>query len=930
VGTRKFAPGTRWFVTLSHQSVAVRYGFAIVIIVVATGARLALDPILGQGFPFFTLFLATLLAAFYGGLGPGLTAMVLGAVLGTRFLVPPRDSFAIDGFENQAGLVLYMLLGTGVSVLAGIMRDVRLRLSASLVEASDQREQLRTTLASIGDAVIATDADGRVTSLNAVAEQLTGWSLASALGRPLVDVFQIVNEETRRPVEDPVQRVLKTGTVVGLGNHTVLIARDGKERPIDDSAAPIRGADGTLHGVVLVFRDVTEARRAQAAKRHLAAIVEGSEDAIVSKDLNGIITSWNPSAQRMYGYAAEEIVGKPFSVLVPPGQADEVAEMARLLREGIPTDHFESVRRRKDCKPIDVSVSYSPIRADDGHLTGSAVIARDVSARKREDINTRFLAEASAVLAALTDEASTLQKVATTAVPHFADWCAVDMANEDASVRRVAVAHVDPQKVRLAHEIHRRWPPDPNSTGGVHHILRSGQPELAPDITDEMLEAGIKDKELLGILRELGLRSYIGVPLTIRGKILGVITFVTAESGRRYDTNDLAAAEELAHRAAVTLQNAHLYEAVVEADRRKDEFLATLAHELRNPLAPIRNTLYLLKTLGPSGANLDQGIEMMERQIHHLIRLVDDLLDVSRVMRGKFELRPADVNLATVARDACESAKPLFDSRSVSFAISLPDQPVWVRADAVRMGQVFSNLLTNAAKYTEPGGSVACAIETAGDQTIVRVRDNGVGIAPEMLAKIFDLFVQADTSTAKAHGGLGIGLTLVRSLVERHGGAVVAKSAGLGKGSEFVISLPLLSKPEGVIVRQDGPIHEPVPAPHRRILVVDDHTDAADSLVQLLRVEGHDVRIARSGSEAILAATSDPPEVILLDLGMPGMDGYEAARWIRTDPAARNTTIIAVTGWGQEEDRRRSREAGFNYHLVKPVDLDQLRDLLAH
>jgi PAS domain S-box-containing protein len=810
------------------------------------------------------------------------------------------------------------------------MRDARLRLKASLIEASDQREQLRTTLASIGDAVIATDADGRVTSLNAVAEQLTGWSLASALGRPLVEIFRIVNEETRRPAEDPVQRVLKTGTVVGLGNHTVLVARDGKERPIDDSAAPIRGPDGTLHGVVLVFRDVTEARKAQAARQHLAAIVESSGDAIVSKDLNGVITSWNPSAERVYGYTAEEIVGKPFSVLVPPDQADEVAEMARLLREGIPTEHFESIRRRKDGKPIDVSVSYSPIRADDGHLIGTAVIARDVTNRKREEINTRFLADASAVLAALTDEASSLQKVATLAVPHFVDWCTVDMANENGTLRRVAVAHVDPQKVRLAHEIHRRWPPDPNEGTGVYQILRTGQPELVPEITDEMLETGVKDKELLGILRELGLRSYIGVPLTVRGKTLGVITFVSAESGRRYDANDLATARELARRAAVTLQNAYLYEAVREADRRKDEFLATLAHELRNPLAPIRNTLYLLKTLGPAGGNLDRAIEVMERQVHHLIRLVDDLLDVSRVMRGKFELRPADVDLVTIARDACESAKPLFDSRSISFTFALPDQPVWVRADSVRMGQVFSNLLTNAAKYTEPGGSVSCAIETAGDQAIIRVRDSGIGIAPEMLGRIFDLFVQADTSTAKSHGGLGIGLTLVRSLVERHGGTVVAASAGIGRGSEFIVSLPLFPRPEGIPVGMDGPMHDALPAPHRRILVVDDHADAADSLVQLLRVEGHDVRIARSGSEAVLAATSDPPEVILLDLGMPGMDGYEAARWIRADPAARNTTIIAVTGWGQEEDRRRSREAGFNHHLVKPVDLDQLRELLAH
>jgi PAS domain S-box-containing protein len=915
-------------VSLTHQSPVARYGIAVVLIAIAIASRLALDPVVGTYFPFFTIFFATLLASLYGGFGPGLLATCLGTILGARLLLPPRDTFFVEGFDNQGSLLIYMLLGIGISGLGGIMRTSRTRAQAAAYAVAEQREELRITLASIGDAVIATDSKGRLISLNPAAEALTGWSQASAAGRPLAEVFRIINEQTRIIVDNPAERVFRTGAMVGLANHTVLIARDGTERPIDDSAAPIRDTNGQLRGVVLVFRDVTETRRADATRRYLAAIVNGSEDAIVSKDLGGVITSWNPAAERVYGYSAAEMIGKLFSALVPPDRTEEVEETARRLREGLRVDHFETVRRRKDGRRIDVSVSYSPIRSSDGKLIGTAVITRDVTIRKREDIAARFLADASAVLAALTDEADSLQKLATLAVPQFADWCAIDMANPDGSLRRVAVAHADPNKVRLAHEVLQRWRTDPNEHYGAHAVIRSGASELVPELTDAKLKERVNDAELLATLRKLGLGSSMSVPLTVRGKVLGAITFIAAESGRRYDATDLAAAEDLAHRAAVALENAQLYEAVREADRRKDEFLATLAHELRNPLAPIRNSLYMLKTGGAATPHTSQAIEMMERQVHHLIRLVDDLLDVSRVMRGKVELRLEKVNLALIAVRAAEAAQPLLDSRSHALKLSVPDRPVWVWADPVRMAQILGNLLTNAAKYTDLGGRLGLAIEITDNQAVIAVRDTGIGIAPEMLARVFDLFVQADTSAAKTHGGMGIGLTLVRTLVERHGGTIDAKSAGLGLGSEFIFRLPLLQN-DDTLPAQSEPPQRPATRFGRRVLVVDDHADAADSLAKLLEVEGHDVRIARNGPAAILAATSDPPEVMFLDLGMPGMDGFEVARRIRADLGTRNVSIVAMTGWGQEEDRRRTRDAGFNHHLVKPVELERLRELLA-
>jgi signal transduction histidine kinase len=557
----------------------------------------------------------------------------------------------------------------------------------------------------------------------------------------------------------------------------------------------------------------------------------------------------------------------------------------------------------------------------------------DVTDRKRREIASRFLAEASSALGALTDVDSALQNVATLAVPDFADWCAVDMADGDGGLRRVAVAHVDPAKVRLAHEIHRRRPPDPNAPTGVPQIIRSGRSELVADITDPMLVDGIKDPELHAIMRELGLRSYIGVPLTVRGKTLGAITFIAAESGRRYDAADLAAAEDLARRAAVAVENAQLYQAVREADRRKDEFLATLAHELRNPLAPIRNALYLLRSDATPAPAREQAREMMERQLHHLVRLVDDLLDVSRVMRGKVDLRKERVDVAAAAARAVETAQPLIDARRHTLTVNVPPDPVWVEADPVRLAQVVGNLLTNAGKYTDTGGRLMLTVEDTGGEAVIRVRDTGIGIARDMLSKVFDLFVQAETAADRTQGGLGIGLTLVQRLVELHGGTVQAHSEGPGRGSEFVVRLPLLDQDAGRGTRDEAKTGLPASlAPHpsclpRRVLVVDDHADAADSLAMLLRAQGHAVRVARNGPDAVAAVTTDPPEVILLDLGMPGMDGFEVARQVRNGHG-RGVFLVALTGWGQEEDRRRTREAGFDHHLTKPADPDELRALL--
>jgi PAS domain S-box-containing protein len=403
-------------------------------------------------------------------------------------------------------------------------------------------------------------------------------------------------------------------------------------------------------------------------------------------------------------------------------------------------------------------------------------------------------------------------------------------------------------------------------------------------------------------------------------------------------------------------------EALKEADRRKDEFLATLAHELRNPLAPIRSSLQLLKMPAADPAVHERAREMMERQLHHLVRLVDDLLDVSRIMRGKIELRTDVVAVESVIARALESVQHLIDAQRHTLVVSLPAEPVTLTADPVRLAQVVGNLLTNAAKYTEPGGHIRLAVERSGSDVLIRVSDTGIGIAPHMQSRIFEPFVQVDHSTARAQGGLGIGLTLVKSLVEMHHGSVEARSAGLGQGTEMIVRLPAGPAPgpaPGQAAPAPGHGDEPHPGhgdePHPghgdevdrrdeiapeapaghppaaggRILVVDDNTDAGETLAMLLSLYGYQAEVVGSGMAALELIPSFRPGVVFLDIGMPVMDGYEVARRLRELPAGQQVYLVAVTGWGQPEDRRRTQEAGFDHHLIKPVDPGAVRELLA-
>jgi PAS domain S-box-containing protein len=614
-------------------------------------------------------------------------------------------------------------------------------------------EILEVTLQSIGDAVIVTDVAGRVRFLNPVAERLTGWPLADAQEQPFEKIFRIINEHTGAAVQHPVAQVLETGGIVGLANHTLLITRDGRRVPIDDSGAPVRLANGQIVGIVVVFRDVTERKRAEQERAWLAALVDSSDDAIASKTLDGIVTSWNPAAMRLFGYEPAQIVGQSILTIIPPELHAEEADILARLRRGERIDHYETVRITKDGRRIEVSLTVSPILGADGVVIGASKIARDITERKRTE------------------------------------------------------------------------------------------------------------------------------------------------------------------------------RALREADRQKDEFLATLAHELRNPLAPICAAAHLLRQAKGLEPELRAATAILERQSRQMAHLVDDLLDVSRITSGRIRLHPEPVELAELLRAVLETYRQPVETARHRVTLAVTPEPVYVNGDRVRLTQIFSNILHNAVKYTPPGGRIDIELRVLGGRATVSVRDNGMGIPAEMLNHIFEPFAQLDRSYERPNGGLGIGLTLARRLIELHQGQIEAHSAGRGQGTEFLLHLPSIAAPSATNAKAAPTSNEF--AGGRRVLIADDNHDAGISLSMLLQSMGHDTRVVHDGLEAIEEAELFHPDVVLLDIGMPRLDGYETARRIARRPWAAITQIVAVTGWGQETDRQRAKEAGFHRHLVKPVDVGALREILA-
>jgi PAS domain S-box-containing protein len=985
--------------------------------------------------------------------------------------------------------------------IARLRREALAQERRLLAEMEEQRNWLRVTLSSIGDAVIATDNAGRVSFLNPVAEALIGWPQDEARGRFLEEVFDITNETTGQPVENPVAKVLQEGRVVGLANHTILAARDGTKRPIDDSAAPIRGADGATQGVVLIFRDVTEQKRSEAVlagqKRVLELIVQGaslpdvldalceiierqSQDKLIAtvllinedghrlrsvagrrapddyaravdgvaigpcvgscgtaayraetvvvsdiatdplwanfRDLalgHGLRSCWSTPIFSSQGtvlgtfavyslgprdpspneFRLVDLLTRTAAVAIERRRAEEALQEAsatlrsfydtapvmmgvveveadrdevlhvtdntatgqffgvnpeslsqrRASEMGVPQDHLrEWVRRYRESE-----CTGQPVRFEYQHVTPGGTrwlsvivfcierlpggrsrcsyVAEDVTERKRVEVTLRkqserlrLLWEAATILLTTDDPDAMLRTLFGKIAPHFAlDTYFNFLVNESGDGLCLgSCAGIPEDEVRKITRLDYG-----QAVCGTVALHR--QPIVATHIQES-------DEPMVQLVKGYGVRVYACNPLVVEGQLLGTLSFAS-RTRDEFDTDELEFLGTICRYVTVAYERLRLVQQLRDQDRRKDEFLATLAHELRNPLAPIRNALQILKMPRLDTTTVERSREMMERQVHQLVRLVDDLLDVSRVMRGKVELRKEKLELATVVARAVETVQPLIESQGHELIVSLSPESLPLDGDPVRLAQVVGNLLTNAAKYTQANGRIWLTGQRVGDDAVLRVRDTGIGIAPDMLPHIFELFVQVDHASTRSQGGLGIGLTLVKNLVEMHHGTVEAHSAGLGRGSEFVVRLPLMLQAYREEIEDDNgeEQQEPLLSSGHRLLVVDDNRDAAESLAMLVRLQGHEVRVAHDGTAALEMVKDYRPALVFLDIGMPKMDGYEVARRLRQQPGLENIRLAALTGWGQQEDRRRTAEAGFDHHLVKPLEPKALERLLA-
>ncbi len=541
-----------------------------------------------------------------------------------------------------------------------------------------------------------------------------------------------------------------------------------------------------------------------------------------------------------------------------------------------------------------------------------------------EQRRARFLGNVSALLATTLDYALTLKNLTRLAVPELGDWCVVDMVDADGvTLQRVAVACVEPAQERFVWDADRHHPLRSDDPYGPARVATTGEPELVSEITDEIVAQIAHNVEHVGLLRELGMTSYMSVPLVARGRTIGAISFATAGSGRRYSTDDLAFAEEVARRAALAVDNARLYREAQDMSRLRDEFLATISHELRTPLTPILSWAHLLRTRKLSEAAMVKAVEAIERGAKTQARLIDDLLDMSRVITGKLRLDVEPVEIAAVVGAALESMGPAAHGKRIAVRARLDPSAGTVLGDPARLQQVVWNLLANAIKFTPEGGNVDVTLEPLSSHVRLTVRDTGIGINPQFLDRVFDPFCQADSSTTRVHGGLGLGLAIVRQVVELHGGIVRVTSSGEGEGAAFIVDLPVATRsPAGAATPCEGTPSFPdrVRLDGRRVLVVDDQRDTCDALQAILEAAGAEVRACVSVAEALTELAVWRPDVLVSDLGMPGEDGYALIRSLRTRAADQAIPAVALTGYARVEDRAHALAAGFQRHVAKPVD----------
>ena len=961
--------------------------FAVAVTAAMVGLRWFLEPWLRGSIPVATLFPAVAASVWFGGYRSAILATGLGYVACNVLFMDPRGEFGLPTAGDLVGCVMFLISAGIVIAFGEALREARRRADVALSEAQRMAHAGSWKWHAATDRMTASDGALRIFGLPA--------------GAPVPDFKD--QDGTLFPHDSwmKLDAVVREALRSRRGYEMDLEAFRGAERIwVATRSEVMSDASGKVIGLRGTLQDITARKRAEALEETQRRILEKIARRVplpevlddvaraVEQQDHGLLCSIHviddrgthlkvaagPSLPEEYMRAVEKVPIEPpdagpcclvmhagRDVLVPDIAADlrwskpwRDAAMAAGLRsvrstvvraaDGSPLATFAMYRRQTgDPEPPNLQVGFAARQ-----LAAIAIERdRDDADLRQAEADARLLQMLGSELIGDAGEATLYQKVVEGAArlmrSPFASLQAMEALPAGGSeLRLLAFRGFSPHAARGWQRVRT------DSPTVCAEALRTRQRAVVPDVG---ACAALKGKDALRAFREIGIVAVQSTPLVTRtGRMVGMLSTQWSQVHVPPE-RDLRNLDILARQAADLIERKRNEEALRQADRRKDEFLATLAHELRNPLAPIRNSLTVMRLAGrgagggegdaepgSAGARIDTaGVrEVMERQVQHLIRLVDDLLDVSRITRGTMPLRREPIELAAVVRDALETCQPLAEGLQHQVTADLPEEPIWLNADPVRLAQVLNNLLNNACKYTDPKGHVWLAAERKGDEVVLRVRDSGRGIPPDRLATVFDMFEQVDRSLEKTQGGLGIGLTLVKRLVELHGGSVLAHSEGPGRGSEFVVRLPALRAiPEFTDVLRETAAARPPPArpagnggPARRVLVVDDNVDSADSLALLLQVAGSEARTARDGVEALEAARNFRPDVVFLDIGMPRMNGYDAARRIREEPWGRDMLLVAMTGWGQEEDRRRSKDAGFDAHLVKPADGTEVMRLM--
>jgi PAS domain S-box-containing protein len=678
----------------------------------------------------------------------------------------------------------------------------------------------------------------------------------------------------------------------------------------------------------------------------LRLAVDAGQLGIWDWDIRGNHVTWSERVYELHGVRPGEFGGRveDFAALVHP---DDVARIRTQIEEALHAEVPYAAEFRvplRDGRIRWLATRARVVRDANGEpvrmvgttydITDRATLLageRDArAAAERAGRRLEILAMAGTVLSGSLEPQATLEELASLMVPDIADWCRVDLLDADGVLQRALAHHSDPAKSRAGMALVKSLRAAPTTPGSMAWAVETGLSHLARFDSSTAYDE-IRDGDLLEFARAIGMRAYFVVPLIARGRTLGALAVLQAESGRAFTQDDCALVAEIAHRAALALDNARLY---MEADqarlsaehasRAKDEFLAMLGHELRNPLAPIVTALHLMSMRGDASTEGERRI--IERQVAHLSRLVDDLLDVSRITRGKIQLQREVLDIAGLVDKALELAQPLLEKRMHGVVVELPDDPLYVAGDAIRLAQVLSNLLTNAAKFTPWDGHITVHARGDADAVEVAVEDTGRGIDPGLLPSVFDLFVQGTQPIDRQSGGLGLGLAIVKTLVQMHGGTVSAHSEGLQRGARFVVRLPRSAAPAPADATTA--VGRAAPTSGGRVLVVDDNVDAADTLAVLLEAAGYNVRTAIDGPRALRTLDTFTPDIGILDIGLPAMDGYELARRLRAEPRVARMRLIALTGYGRDPDRHRALAGGFDEHLVKPVSAERLLEVL--